>query len=92
MAWCYVKHTPDGPSVIILTRQNLELLDSVNEQLKGDILFLRFQPSGLLIATGSEVGVALKAQEELKKENIFVDVFYDLQRSFENQSENIEKV
>jgi len=71
-----------GPSVIVLTRQSLPILDrtkypsaegltrgayTLSEATEG-------KPKAIIIATGSEVAVALKGQEALAKEGIPVRV------------------
>ncbi|MDC0559003.1 transketolase [Candidatus Izimaplasma bacterium] len=65
------------PSVIVLSRQNLEAkVETTYEDFKKGGYVIRDQENfeGILIATGSEVGLALDVQEALAKENILVRV------------------
>lgn len=69
------KHTP---TALALTRQNLpQLAGSSKEALKGGYIIAREEkalPDGILIASGSEVELALRAREELAKENLDIRV------------------
>lgn len=65
------------PSVIVLSRQNIEVkVDTTyaNFSKGGYVISDAENFTGILIATGSEVGLAIDAQQELAKENIFVRV------------------
>lgn len=67
-----------GPTVLILTRQNLPHLSgsSVENTLKGAYT-LGSSPKGtkvILVATGSEVSLAVETAKELEKENIIATV------------------
>ncbi|HLB56065.1 MAG TPA: transketolase [Coxiellaceae bacterium] len=70
----------EGPSALLLTRQNLQPQKHNTEQLKdiargGYILFESEKTcEAIIIATGSEVHLAIDAAKELIKENIFVRV------------------
>jgi transketolase len=67
----------DGPSAIVLTRQNLttSLLSKWSDVRRGGyVISDQDDIEGILIATGSEVGLALEVQAELAKENIAVRV------------------
>jgi transketolase len=66
-----------GPSVIVLSRQNLEVkVDTSYEDFtKGAYVVKDIEDyEGILIATGSEVGLALDTQEKLLEEGIKVRV------------------
>ncbi len=66
-----------NPSVIVLSRQNLEVKKDINyeEFSKGAYVISDSKDfEGILIATGSEVGLALAVQEKLAKESINVRV------------------
>ncbi|MBN2796117.1 MAG: transketolase [Clostridia bacterium] len=65
-----------GPAAIIATRQNLKIINSSTEALKGGYIVKpeSNQLDGILIATGSEVNLALEAAEALKAENIDIRV------------------
>ena len=67
----------DHPSVIILTRQNLKVLDTIDEEtfMRGGYLRKEVEkPLMTLVASGSEVSLALDAQALLKEEGIDVNV------------------
>ena len=67
----------DAPTVLALTRQNLpQLAGSSKEAMKGGYIISEAKgaPQGILIATGSEVSLAIEAQEELAKDGIAVRV------------------
>lgn len=95
-AWKIAMKSQDKPTVLVLSRQNLPVLEGTlkfAEQgvAKGGYVLLRQAkaiPDGILIATGSEVNLAVKAQAELAKQGKDVSVVsipsFDL---FEKQSE-----
>ncbi len=75
-----IEHTQD-PVVLVLSRQKLPVLDqnkygSAKNVEKGAYILSDSDnaPELILIATGSEVSLALKAQEELTKEGVAVRV------------------
>lgn len=74
VAWAEMIKRKNGPSDIVLTRQNLEQMPRDEETLKnvargGYILKdCAGTPELILIATGSEVALAFHAAEELEKE------------------------
>lgn len=72
--------THSGPSALLLTRQNLPMQTHSPAEIK-DIArggYIVFEPVGkivaIILATGSEVYLAVDAAKELIKENIFVRV------------------
>lgn len=77
--WALALENQTTPSVIVLTRQNLPLLrlegGEENLSQKGGYI-LREEPDAAitLLSTGSEVSIAIKAQEELKKRGILARV------------------
>jgi transketolase len=80
-AWKYVLEHRDGPAALLLTRQGLPVLDqskyaSAANLSKGAYVLTAAadKPDVLLLATGSEVSVALNAAEALAKENIAAQV------------------
>ena len=79
-AWKYSLEHRDGPVALLLTRQGLPVLDqnqygSATNLYKGAyVLLAADKPDVLLLATGSEVSVALSAAEALAKENIAAQV------------------
>ncbi len=65
--------TADGPSVIALSRQNLPLFEETGKKaLKGGYVLKDCDgtPDVILIGTGSEVDLCVKAYEQLKNEGI----------------------
>ncbi|MCO7174987.1 transketolase [Sporolactobacillus kofuensis] len=81
-AWKIALESPNRPTVLVLTRQNVETfdgeLDDAHEGVRrGGYIVSEAKegkPEGILIATGSEVGIAIQAQQLLEKEKIFVRV------------------
>ncbi|OKP01088.1 transketolase [Xenorhabdus eapokensis] len=74
VAWKYAIERKDGPTSLIFSRQNLAQQDRTAEQLanieKGAYILkdCAGQPELILIATGSEVELAVKAAEQLTAE------------------------
>jgi len=81
-AWRTALESTDTPTVLVLTRQNLPTLPGTVQNAydgvqKGAYVVSAAQtkePDGLLLATGSEVSLAVEAQATLAKENIHVSV------------------
>jgi len=79
-AWSIALNETNKPTSLVLGRQKSETLPNTDklafEGVKrgGYILSESKEPQGILIATGSEVALAIKAQEELAKDNIEVNV------------------
>ncbi|GAB4314856.1 MAG: transketolase [Candidatus Zixiibacteriota bacterium] len=79
-AWRVAMERKDGPTVIALTRQNVPILDrtkyaAADGTLRGAYVLSDADDfRAIIIATGSEVAVALEAQETLAKENVPVRV------------------
>ena len=76
--WYLAVTSKDTPTGLVLTRQNLpQLPGSSKEALKGGYVIAdstKTVPDAIIIATGSEVSLALEAKAELAKENIDVRV------------------
>ena len=76
--WYLAATSTKTPTALALTRQNLpQLAGSSKEALKGGYVISDAQKQdmdGILIASGSEVSLAIEAQEELRKEGIDVRV------------------
>jgi len=76
--WYLAATSETTPTALVLTRQNLpQLAGSGKEALKGAYVISdakKQDMDGILIATGSEVSLAIEAQEELAKEGIDVRV------------------
>ncbi len=79
-AWKYALEHRDGPVALLFTRQGLEVLDqekygSAENLSKGAYVLLGAdKPDVLLLASGSEVSVALGAAEGLAKDRIKAQV------------------
>ncbi|MHC5247855.1 transketolase [Enterococcus sp. LJL90] len=74
-AWKIAMKTTDKPTVLVLSRQNLPVIEGTKEHAdenvqKGGYVISAQKgaiPEGILIATGSEVNLAIEAQAELAK-------------------------
>jgi len=79
-AWKFILEYKNGPTALILTRQGLPVLDqqkypSASNLNKGAYTLLAAEkPDVLLLATGSEVSMALSAAEKLAAEGIKAQV------------------
>lgn len=77
-AWAYAIKSEKTPTALVLTRQNLEpQAGSSKEALKGGYVIedsTKAVPDGILMASGSEVDLAVKAKAELAKTGIDVRV------------------
>ena len=76
-AWKVALETTNKPTLLVLSRQNLPVLSSSKELAeegvaRGGYVISKAatdHPEGLLIATGSEVNLAIEAQKVLKEQN-----------------------
>jgi transketolase len=81
-AWRYVISQQEGPYALILTRQNLPILEGSAEKAKENLAKGAYvisdadngKPDAQILATGSEVQLAVAAQKLLKEEGIHVRV------------------
>ncbi|SES78396.1 transketolase [Salinibacillus kushneri] len=81
-AWKLAMESKDTPTALVLTRQKLPTLESTKENAyegvkKGAYVVSDAEkqvPDAQILATGSEVQLAVKAQQELKENNIDVRV------------------
>lgn len=81
-AWRLAIESKDQPTALVLTRQNVPTLEGTSDKAyegvkKGAYVISDSEketPEAILIATGSEVQLAIRAQAALKKENIDVRV------------------
>ena len=79
-AWKYALENRDGPAALLLTRQGLTVLDqekygSATNVSKGAyVLVSADKPDILLLASGSEIGLAVEAAEKLAAEGISAQV------------------
>lgn len=95
-AWKIAVKSNQTPTVLVLSRQNLPTLSDVAQNVKNGVKKGGYiispskgsLPAGILIATGSEVHLAIKAQEKLLRRGIDVSVVsLPSFRLFEAQSE-----
>lgn len=92
LAWEYAIESKDEPTALVLTRQNLpQMACSSKEALKGAYILEdsdKETPDGIIIASGSEVNLAVSAKAELKNAGIDVRVVsMPSMDVFEKQSE-----
>ncbi|MBM4765351.1 transketolase [Bacillus sp. B15-48] len=80
-AWRLALESKDHPTALVLTRQDLPTLKMDQEQVyegvkKGAYVVsqAKGEVAGLLLATGSEVTLALEAQQVLENEGVYVSV------------------
>ncbi len=77
-AWYSAATSKETPTALVLTRQNLpQLAGSSKEALKGAYILedsTKATPDAIIIATGSEVQLAVEAKAELAKEGVDVRV------------------
>ena len=90
--WYTALADTESPTALVLTRQNLDIIPSSREgALKGGYVIAdagKDVPDGIIIATGSEVGISLAAKEMLAQEGKEVRVVsMPCMELFEQQSE-----
>ena len=95
-AWYFALNKKDAPTALVLSRQNLPQLDgSSQEALKGGYIISdsdKDTPDAIIIATGSEVSLALEAKAKLAENDIDVrvvsmpsmDLFEDQPEEYKN--------
>lgn len=91
-AWYRAVTSKDQPTALVLTRQNLPQMEgSSKEALKGAYVLAdsdKAEPDAIIIASGSEVSLAMNAKEELKKDGVDVRVVsMPSMDAFEEQTE-----
>ena len=76
-AWKVALQHKDGPVLLVLTRQNIPIIDPQTYKRTGDLskgAYILSEPDRspelILIATGSEVSLILQAQQKLKENGI----------------------
>ncbi len=81
MGWKFALTNKNGPTALVLTRQNLPTMDrnrfaAAEKALQGGYILADCQqkPKIILIASGSEVSVCVQAYEQLSKQGIAVRV------------------
>ena len=79
-AWRFALKHKEGPVIIILSRQNLPLLDNTSEEglNKGAYRVYapkaKIKPEGIIMATGSEVSLGIQAAKILEGEGKYFEV------------------
>ncbi|MEH7415559.1 transketolase [Neobacillus drentensis] len=79
-AWAYALQQTEGPVALVLSRQNLPVFNetkaNVDKVSKGAYVLTETNsnPNVILMATGSEVSLAVNAKTELEKEDISVRI------------------
>lgn len=77
-AWMYAATSKETPTALVLTRQNLpQMPGSSKDALKGGYIIddsSKAVPDAIIIASGSEVSLAVEAKAELAKKDIDVRV------------------
>src|SRR3954464_4065924 len=79
-AWAYALQQTEGPVALVLSRQNLPVYNETKANLdnvsKGAYVLTETDstPDVILMATGSEVSLAVNAKTELEKENVSVRI------------------
>ena len=78
-AWQIALENKETPSVLVLSRQNINVnaeFNCVDNVRKGAYVISKAKetPIAQIVATGSEVDLAIDAQKELEKQGIYVDV------------------
>ncbi len=81
-AWRFAMAQKDTPCALVLSRQNLPILEGTAEKARegmerGGYILSEAKggnPQGILIASGSEVSLAMEAQRQLEKEGIHLRV------------------
>ena len=97
-AWQIALESKSNPTAILLTRQSLRVIDrskyvSAENTLKGAYRLNEIDSAEyLIVATGSEVNIALDVAEDLAKENVKVAIVsMPSMEIFEKQSEEYKK-
>ncbi|MEO5592620.1 MAG: transketolase [Chitinophagaceae bacterium] len=94
-AWCVALEHTDGPVVLVLTRQEIPVIDQDKYAKAGNLEYGAYilsdcesEPQIILMGTGSEVHLLLEAQEKLKTESIRARVVsFPSWELFDKQSE-----
>jgi transketolase len=79
-AWAYALQNVEGPVALILSRQNLPVFEETKANIenlsKGAYILAETNenPDAILMATGSEVSLAVSAKAELEKDGVSVRV------------------
>ncbi|WP_249871542.1 transketolase [Oceanobacillus saliphilus] len=79
-AWAYSLSQTDGPVALVLSRQNLPVFEETKANIenvsKGAYILTETtnQPDVILLATGSEVSLAVNAKQQLEKKEVSVRI------------------
>lgn len=79
-AWKIALTDKSQPTLLVLSRQDLPVLEGTGELAEGGVERGAYvvsgaeNPQAILLATGSEVSLAIEAQKQLAEENISVSV------------------
>jgi transketolase len=73
-AWRVILEELDGPAALALSRQNLPVLEGTGEGVARGAYVLADGDDATIVATGSEVAVALEARRQLAEEGLSVRV------------------
>ena len=77
-AWYLAQNVNDKPTSIVLTRQNLPVLENSSFEKVAKVAYVVYETSSdfdtILIATGSEVALAISVAQELEREGMKVRV------------------
>ncbi|MGG0217728.1 transketolase [Bacillus mycoides] len=79
-AWAYALQQTDGPVILVLSRQNLPVFDETKANIenlsKGAYILTQTNenPDVILIATGSEVSLAVSAKAKLEQDHVSVRI------------------
>lgn len=96
VSWKIALESEDRPTMLVLSRQNLPVLTNSSDLAeegvrKGGYIISKSNkemPDGILIATGSEVSLAVEAQDKLKEKGFDVSVVsMPSQNLFDQQSD-----
>ena len=80
VAWQHAIEYCSGPTALLLSRQNLPMqlysAEKINDIKRGGYILIDCNgtPNGIIIATGSEVGIAVSAAETLNREGYKIRV------------------
>ncbi|WP_078550463.1 transketolase [Litchfieldia alkalitelluris] len=95
-AWKVAMESTETPTILVLSRQNLNTIPNLRKQQEASLVHGAYQvsqarstqPDALLLASGSEVNLAIAAQKQLEKSNINVAVVsFPSWELFEKQSQ-----
>ncbi|TVY02902.1 transketolase [Paenibacillus cremeus] len=94
-AWAYALQRSEGPVALVLSRQNLPVFEATKANIKAlakgayVLAETNLHPDVILMATGSEVALAMNAKTELERDNVSVRVVaMPCRELFDRQSED----